>query len=186
MRINRRHKTILNKLSVLLLTGLVAVVVNVLHTKQASPPKTQPSSPALLEKAQVECGDVHVSDGDSIVATCAGERIRIRLQGIDAPEMGQVPYGQRAKEALAKQLGKTFTLHVLGQDYYQRTLAVVYSAGQDINELMIRQGYAVAYKGSDTPDNYWQAQAQAKAEKLGVWAEAGDQQDPKTWRRYQQ
>lgn len=185
MRIKYRYKRKLNNLLILLVTGAIAVLVSHLKGEQKHSAKINPSSQALLHKKLVECDDIHISDGDSIVATCDGERIRIRLQGIDAPEMGQVPYGQRSKDALANYLGKRVTLQIAGQDYYKRTLAVVYYNDRDINELMIRQGYAVAYKGRDTPDKYWQAQRQAKREKLGIWAQSGDQQDPKTWRRYQ-
>ncbi len=65
-------------------------------------------------------------DGDTITALDDGNtQHRIRLQGIDAPELGQ-PFGRVARDrlvALAK--GKTPTIHTTGKDRYGRVLATV-------------------------------------------------------------
>ncbi|BEP64430.1 hypothetical protein GmRootV213_49840 (plasmid) [Variovorax sp. V213] len=63
------------------------------------------SLPALAQAAEPRtCLVVGVSDGDTITARCGAagnyEQIKVRFNGIDAPEKGQ-PFGRRAKEALA-------------------------------------------------------------------------------------
>ncbi|MDR6524605.1 endonuclease YncB(thermonuclease family) [Variovorax paradoxus] len=59
----------------------------------------------LLAAADVRtCLVVGVSDGDTITARCGGhsayEQVKVRFNGIDAPEKNQ-PFGQRAKEAMS-------------------------------------------------------------------------------------
>ncbi|MBV7434922.1 thermonuclease family protein [Cardiobacteriaceae bacterium TAE3-ERU3] len=133
---------------------------------------------------RLSCRLKHIADGDTVVANCAAYDLRIRLMGIDTPEMGQKPWGERSKRALAARLPKVFTLENHGQDVYQRTLGTLYAGDQDINLQMIELGMAVAYRGRDTPQRYYEAEKQAKVAKLGIWSKPGDQQDPRKWRRY--
>lgn len=63
------------------------------------------SLPALAQAAEPRtCLVVGVSDGDTITARCGAagnyEQIKVRFNGIDAPEKRQ-PFGRRAKEALS-------------------------------------------------------------------------------------
>ena len=64
---------------------------------------------------------VSVHDGDTLTALdAANVQHKVRLTGIDAPEIGQ-PFGTKARDrltALAK--GKTVTIHGHGQDRYGR------------------------------------------------------------------
>lgn len=51
------------------------------------------------------CLVVGISDGDTLTARCGApgqyEQVKVRLQGIDAPERKQ-PFGERARQALAE------------------------------------------------------------------------------------
>ena len=51
------------------------------------------------------CLVVGISDGDTLTARCGEhgqyEQVKVRLQGIDAPERKQ-PFGERARQALAE------------------------------------------------------------------------------------
>jgi len=102
--------------SVLLLCFLSAVLV-------ASPPALAATPRSL--SATVE----RVSDGDTVVAITANQtKLRIRLLGIDAPEIprgkkpGQ-PYGQEARDYLDHLIGgKTVRVDVYGYDRYKRFL----------------------------------------------------------------
>jgi Staphylococcal nuclease homologue len=69
---------------------------------------------------------VGISDGDTItVLTAEKKQVKIRLNGIDAPETGQ-DFGTRAKQ-LASELafGKTITIKERDKDRYGRTVAEV-------------------------------------------------------------
>ena len=66
----------------------------------------------------------------------------IRLEGIDAPELGQA-FGKAAKEALSGLIfGKLVEVEPLGVDRYKRTLARLYADGLPVNVEMVRMGFA--------------------------------------------
>src|SRR5512134_2473786 len=96
-------------------------------------------------------GPAKVIDGDTIVV--AGERIR--LQGIDAPELQQTctAYGQpwacgrTSAEWLRERLnGRQVECVGHARDRYQRLLAVCYVGGDSINERLVREGWALDYR----------------------------------------
>lgn len=150
------------------------------------------------------CALKKIYDGDTVTARCNGQKgqqeIRIRLAGIDAPEMGQKPFGEESKRELGKRLGQNFDMHYLGPDYYQRSLGTLFVYGRNINLQMVEDGYAFAYDGKDTPPNYKEAEKNARAARRGFWRKNKNQQsiaskslcnakrqqpdNPKTWRRY--
>jgi micrococcal nuclease len=94
---------------------------------------------------ETTCIVAHVLDGDTL--DCRGGP-RIRLIGIDAPEMDQAPFGAAARAALANLARQGAHLRaVIGVerlDRHGRTLAYLYDAdGTFINVAMARNGYAV-------------------------------------------
>ncbi len=65
------------------------------------------------------------------------------------------------------------------RDRYGRTVAELYVGKQSVNLQMVKEGQAVVYRqylsgGSTTKDQYLQAEAQAKKQRLGFW----NQQSP--------
>lgn len=151
--------------------------------ESALSPQIHWQNPALDQKFY-PCSILQVFDGDTIGAMCDSKAIRIRLHGIDAPELAQIPYGTDAQSALATLLPSEFWLEVHGQDIYGRTLGTLHDNHRNINLLLVRLGYAVAYEDKNTPPIYTRAERDAKREQRGVWQAAGLQQRPKIWRRY--
>ncbi len=96
-------------------------------------------------------GKPRIVDGDTI--QIAGERIR--LHGIDAPESEQKctaggkewACGQEATFALA-QFIETHWVTCKGdkRDRYGRLIAVCYAGPYDLNAMMVREGWALAYR----------------------------------------
>lgn len=90
-----------------------------------------------------------VTDGDTI--RCGSERIR--LLGIDAPEMpGHCRQGRMcapgdplaSKAAIATLLRRRpLTIMRIGRDRYGRTLALVSAGGQDLSCAQLRSGQAI-------------------------------------------
>ncbi|WP_367714548.1 thermonuclease family protein [Nitratireductor sp. GISD-1A_MAKvit] len=124
-------------------------------------------------------GTVTVHDGDTI--TLAGERIRIR--GIDAPELRQSctrdghPYdcGRKALRALVQMVkGHTVVCEGHERDRYDRLLAQCMVGDQDIGLAMVEAGWAMAYGDYDA------AEAQARRGRVGIWAGGFDA--PRAWR----
>ncbi|MDO5091548.1 MAG: thermonuclease family protein [Cardiobacteriaceae bacterium] len=148
----------------------------------AALPKPAPTPVSL--SGTTPCDNAKVLDGDTIQATCAGQRLTLRLVGIDAPEMGQAPYGEEARAALARRLPPHFHADIHGNDRYGRSLAVLHDAQGDINEWLLHQGVAIVYRRRDAPAAYLAAENAAKRAKRGLWRHDGDQQNPQNWRRY--
>jgi len=125
-------------------------------------------------------GTARASDGDSLVL----QGDRVRLVGIDAPELDQVCWdaagaewrcGRAAREELVACLASgPVECQPHGQDKYGRTLARCSVAGTDLGAHMVRQGLALA------TDDYVLEQTQARTDRIGLWQ--GRFVDPKTWR----
>ncbi len=130
-------------------------------------------------------GKPRVIDGDTI--EIADERIR--LHGIDAPEMKQTCRTSKGREqkcgVLAKQAlerlvkGQDVTCKGETRDRYKRLIAVCYSGPFDINETMVADGWALAYRKYSS--DYVRAETFAKSRREGMWR--GEFVPPWVWRR---
>ncbi|ECW8267829.1 thermonuclease family protein [Campylobacter upsaliensis] len=117
-----------------------------------------------------------VIDGDTIelLAKTSKEnpynhiiKLKIRLYGIDAPELKQA-YGKEAKEYLsALVLKQEVGLIIENKDKYERIVGTIFLKGKDINKEMVKNGYAHAYESFSK--KYLAEQADAKMFKLGLW-----------------
>ncbi len=125
---------------------------------------------------------VGVHDVDTLTALTDDKRqLKVRLHGIDAPELGQ-PFGQASKRALSDLVfGKQVTLHTTGTDRYKRTLARVTVGDIVVDAQMIATGHAWHYKRYDHTAALDAAERNARAAKRGLWAD-GDAVPPWEWR----
>jgi len=81
------------------------------------------------------------------VATAAADNVqrKIRVHGIDAPELGQ-PFGRVARDRLTDLLkGKTVAVVRHGRDRYGRVLATIDAGGQDVGRRLVTDGLAWHY-----------------------------------------
>jgi endonuclease YncB( thermonuclease family) len=124
-------------------------------------------------------GMAAVADGDSI--TLGGKRIR--LLGIDAPELTQIcsiagsdyPCGRRAREALVRAIdGRPVTCAGGRRDRYDRLLASCKAGGAELNRMQVEAGWAVAYGDFEAEEKI------AQSSRSGLWAGAFEQ--PRDWR----
>lgn len=131
-------------------------------------------------RQELSSGHAKVVDGDTLVL----DGKRIRLVGIDAPELRQIcqrdnqpwPCGKGARDHLDALIGdERTTCDAGGSDRYGRLLAVCSSGGRDLNAAMVGAGFAVAF------GDYEADEGAAKAKRLGIWAGTFDM--PRTWRR---
>ena len=124
-------------------------------------------------KARLDITVTGISDGDSLQAG----RVKLRLYGIDAPERKQkcedaaretYACGKQAKNWLQKliRIGDHLSCDLLDIDRYKRLIVRCFKDGKDINEAMVRAGWAIAY--TRYSDDYLTATA-AKAEEIGLW-----------------
>lgn len=94
----------------------------------------------FFDSEQVLMGACYVVDGDTIKI----RNTRIRLLGIDAPEMDQ-PYGKKAKWAMhALCKGQIISAHIVGEDAHGRAVGICYlQDGRDLAAELVKQGLAL-------------------------------------------
>jgi endonuclease YncB( thermonuclease family) len=101
--------------------------------------------------AEIVAGRASVIDGDTIEI----HDIRVRIEGIDAPESSQLctrdgqryRCGREATFALADRIGAHIvTCTRTTTDRYGRMVAICDVDGTDIGRWMVEQGYAIAYR----------------------------------------
>ncbi|MDA1090477.1 MAG: thermonuclease family protein [Proteobacteria bacterium] len=130
-------------------------------------------------------GPARIIDGDTIHIG----KTKIRLHGIDAPEMKQIckrndgkPWacGVAATQALRKMVGsQAVTCKGNTRDRYKRLIAVCYVGTFNINEQMVTDGWALAYRKYSK--DYVRAEMLAKSQREGVWG--GEFEMPWEWRQ---
>lgn len=115
------------------------------------------------------------------------EQVKIRLYGIDTPEKAQA-YGNEAKKFTASLVaGKAVEIEPVTQDRYGRTVALVQVSGKNVNEEIVRAGYAWVYqkycKKSFCGD-WYRFETEARKKGLGLWADKNTT-PPWEWRHGQ-
>lgn len=112
-----------------------------------------------------------VFDGDTLwVKPLAGGRYRkLRLDGLDAPEICQSG-GLAAREALASLvLNQVVMVRVRAFDSYGRALAQVSVDGKDAAALLVRSGHAWSSRWRHGPGPYAAEEALARTERKGIF-----------------
>ena len=130
-------------------------------------------TPQLPTWIKAEITGEYAIDGDTFITT-TGERIRIL--GIDAPEIGR-PWSEESREALSILVeDKKISLRIQSHkpmDKYNRTLAICSSWKGDIAVFQLSSGLArVAEFKDDIFDysKYYAAEQVAKDRKIGIWS----------------
>ena len=133
-----------------------------------------------------------IYDGDTIGAVVDGRFEKIRLIGIDAPEMDQRPWGKKARECLRSFISAADSIisleyDIQRRDKYGRILAYIWQQNKKmINEEMMKKGCAVLFT---FPPNvrytelFRAAQKKAQEDKAGIWDERGLQERPYDYRK---
>jgi len=134
-------------------------------------------------EVQTLSGWPEIVDGDSIKI----KGVRVRLVGIDAPEMGQYclddakkrhPCGIFAKKHLEKLIqNRPVTCRWQELDRYDRILGLCQAGDDNLNRLMVENGWAFSYYSSA----YDNEQKLARSQKIGMWV--WRVQQPQKWRR---
>ena len=143
--------------------------------------------------AEIIQGKVKVIDGDTVKI----KNNKIRLSGIDAPELNQLcskvflslsfisfnkkySCGKISTEKLTILLKNEIILcKVENIDRYKRKLATCYKNKLNINSWLVRNGYALAY--IKYSKKYVLQEKEAKRDQLGIWQ--GTFENPWDWRK---
>ena len=141
-------------------------------------------------------GTPKVVDGDTVHI----DNYKLRLEGIDAPEMRQqckkesfkisffigltfykdYSCGRVSKEKLITKIDTTEIKCISSsKDRYKRYIATCFKGKTNLNQWMVRNGFAIAYRRYSkkyVPDEVF-----AKENKLGLWQ--GKFMEPEKWRK---
>ena len=149
-----------------------------------------------ISKAEEIFGIPKIIDGDTLQIKSK----KIRLEGIDAPEIKQqcqkkfleisvavglnfeknYSCGVISKKKLINKIDKSQVKCTLSSiDRYKRYLATCYKNKINLNKWMVRKGFAVAYKRYSK--DYERDESYAKKNKLGIWQ--GSFVRPEKWRK---
>lgn len=164
---------------------LVGILVGAMWFDRAN--NTAPLLDAVVER---------VIDGDTLDVLINNQPVRLRLIGIDAPELSQT-HGRDVKQFLASLIERQKVQVALeNEDKYGRSLAEVFVETMDptshqqsdmsVNALLVRTGRAWAYRyqGEVQYSVYGELEANARAHKRGLWSSAGAV-EPWQWRKTQ-
>lgn len=137
-------------------------------------PRAATTPPAAAQPVTVD----YVHDGDTLFAiTATGERLKVRLIGIDTPELGTECHAEAARDALRSMLpvgADALALHDREQqDRYGRELFYLWTgSGSFVNLDLVRAGHGEALRVGAN-DAYWPqltaAEASARTAGLGLW-----------------
>ena len=127
---------------------------------------------------------VGIIDGDTIEVMHLGKAERVRLHGVDCPEMGQ-PFGERARKYTSTHtLRKNVTVIVSDTDKDGQTVGqVILPDMSNLNIVMISAGLAWWHETYAPEDKIlMDVQKSAKAAKRGLWTDP-DPVPPWEWKK---
>lgn len=127
-----------------------------------------------------------IPDGDTVkVKTKKLGIVRVRLLGIDCPEIKQEPWGKIAKEFLEEELNNSNKIKLetdlVKRDKYGRLLAYIYTEKDknhyektSLNEKLLKEGLAELFiigNNDKYAVRFKEAEAKAKQAKINIWDE---------------
>ncbi len=147
------------------------------------------AAPAAAQEPETISGRAVALDGDTLLIWPEASQdlpkgatlvpVKVRIFGIDAPEMSDWPLGVYARAALDGMLqGGPATCHIVDRDRHKRPVGICLGfAGFDLGPDMIAKGWAVPYRvfthAAGAPDGlgarYDAAEAEARAARRGIW-----------------
>lgn len=145
----------------------IILIVNNVHAKEAYAGKVS-----------------HVSDGDTlwVQPDSGGSPRKLRIDGIDAPEICQSG-GDAARQVLVQRvLHQHVVVTVRRYDTYGRGLARIQLDGNDLGAQMVRAGQAWSYRWHRNLGPYAHEEAVARQSRRGLFA-TGQSELPRDFRK---
>lgn len=185
----KKYKKQIKKLLILLVISIIAYfgadnkyINKGLSFIESKIEKTATQKPTIISGKKLSGKITKVSDGDTVTLTDNnGKKYKIRLNGIDCPEMNQ-EYGNEARKYVEKiASGKYADVDVIGKDQYNRILGILYIGKLNVNETLLKNGMAWVYK-YNKDSHYKKMEEQARIKKLNLWKNP-NAIDPYMWRK---
>lgn len=132
------------------------------------------------QKSLIKAKVNRVVSGQSLEVMIIDTPFKVRLNGIDAPDLKQNPWGEKAKQKLKELVDKKtiyLETNLDKKDRYNRIIAYVWQDDILINEELIAQGYVLAnvdFINDKDTKRFRYAQDYARIMANGLW----DNQQP--------
>jgi micrococcal nuclease len=127
---------------------------------------------AMPEHHMISAQVIRVVDGDTLEVLVGKRKVRVHVNGIDAPEANQ-PWGKEATLALSQLvLGQSVDLEPVGGGSGSRITAIVFVGEAEVGATLVSGGNAWADRRDLRPSDVGlcEVEASAREEKLGLWA----------------
>jgi micrococcal nuclease len=116
----------------------------------------------------------YISDGDTLWVrpSDGGKPIKLRLHGLDAPEVCQAG-GVASRDALKRLVDqRSLQVETFGRDAWGRTIARISIDRRDLGARMVQDGHAWSDRFRDDPGPYATEETSARRARRGVFAQA--------------
>ncbi|KQJ89625.1 probable staphylococcal-like nuclease CAN2 [Brachypodium distachyon] len=152
----------------------------VIERNQARNRRDYQSADALQNRLNEAGYKILVCSDEEILA----RKYRIRMRGIDAPEL-KMAYGKESRNALVKLIGgKRTIIHVYGLDQFERYVGDIYCDNVFIQEQMLKNGHAWYFKKYDKRGEFAKWEREARAAYRGLFV-LENPEKPWDWRKKQ-
>jgi len=137
-----------------------------------------------LFSAEIIRGHVKIVDGDTVHIG----KYKIRLHGIDAPELNQNCFykkniwkcGKESKDFLINIIDNNeITCKIIDKDRYKRHIGICFKDNINLNKKIVLEGWAIAYRYYSK--DYIIDEEIAKINKSGIWK--GSFEEPYLFRK---
>lgn len=127
---------------------------------------------ACADQAPATARVERVDDGDTLRVVMNGRPVRVRIFGIDAPELDQ-PYGRQALDEARRLLAnRTVAVVARDTDPYGRLVASLSVDGRDVGTELVRAGAAWHFAQFSDSATLAEAERDARTAGRGLWAGA--------------
>lgn len=161
----------MNKIGLFWFWSLTFLLLSCNHSEKQTLPKDKNYSYGKVVK---------IFDGDTYeLLTTDYQQIKIRMEGIDAPERDMAFHSVSRRYLSDLIFKKEIKFRKTGEDIHGRSLGFTYlEDGTDINLKMIEAGMAWHFKRYNHDKIYENAENKARVLKLGLWQ---DEQPTPPW-----
>ncbi len=159
------------------------------------------SIPLLVQAETFSAKVIAVMDGDTVMVLrgcervepeapgtlrrppCGGgQKIKVRMANIDAPEKDQT-FGQQSRDSLLEMVGKKQAqIDSQAVDQYGRMIGLISVDGRNVNQEQVKRGMAWEYSHYHSDKTYTGLQSDAQQSRRGLWTQTSPQA-PWQWRK---
>lgn len=140
------------------------------------------SIPLLVQAETFGAKVIAVMDGDTVMVLRGGQKLKVRMANIDAPEKDQT-FGRQSRDSLLEMVGKKqVQIDSQAVDQYGRIVGLISVGGRNVNQEQIKRGMAWEYSHYHSDKTYIGMQGDAQQARRGLWTQTSPQA-PWQWRK---